>query len=131
MDYETSTYYEPCSPHITLDYIDLPLKSRGSNSALVIVDKFFGWIECKPTPSQSSDFTCIAFFIEWICQYGRMVQIHVDNETRFNAEEVKVIIMSNYDIQVRYGVPYHPQGQGKVERANGVLKSIMKKSAWV
>lgn len=97
---------------------------------MVIVDKFTGWIDCKPTPSQSSDYTCISLF-EWICQYGLMAQIHVDNGSHFNAEEVKVLMMTNYGIQIRYGVPFHPQGQGKVERANGVVKSIMKKLAWM
>ena len=119
--------YEPFS-HVILDYIHLPLTSKGNSGALVIVDKFSGWVEGNPTPSQSSAFTCISL-VEWICQYGSMLQIHVDNGMHFSAEEVKVMMMSNYGIPIRYGVPYHPQGQGKVERANGVLKNIMKKLA--
>lgn len=111
---------------ITMDYIYLPLTSAGYNAALVIVDKFTGWMECKPTSTQSSGFTCMALF-EWICQYGLMVQVHCDNGPHFNAEEVKYMMLSSYGIQLRFGVPYHPQGQGKVERVNGVVKNIMKK----
>lgn len=114
--------------HVSMDYIYLPLTSSGYNAALVMIDKFTGWIECKPTSTQSADFTCISLY-EWICQYGKMVQIHCDNGAHFNAEEVKVLMMSSYGIQLRFGVPYHPQGQGKVERANGVLKNILKKYA--
>lgn len=116
--------------HISIDYIYLPLTSSGNNAALMMIDKFTGWVECKPTSTQSSDFTCISLF-EWICTYGKMIQIHCDNGVHFNTEEVKVLKMSSYGIQLRFGVPYHPQGQGKVERANGVLKSILKKYAGI
>lgn len=40
-------------------------------------------------------------------------------------------MLSSYGISISFGVPYHPQGQGKVERANGVLKNILKNFALI
>lgn len=114
--------------NVVIDYIYLPLTARGNNSALVMVDKFTGWVECVPTPTQSAGCTCIALF-EWICRFGKMNQIECDNGSHFNAEEVKVLMISSYGIDIHFGVPYHPQGQGKVERMNGAIKAIMKKYA--
>lgn len=94
-----------------------------------MIDKFTGWIECKPTPTQSANFTCVSLF-EWISQYGLMNQLICDNGSHFNTEEVKAMMISSYGIPIRFGVPYYPQGQGKVERANGVLKELMKKYAY-
>lgn len=78
--------------HVAIGYIYLPLTSNGNNFALVMIDKFTGWVECKPTPTQSANFTCVSL-LEWISQYGLMVQVHCDNGTHFNAEEVKVMVL--------------------------------------
>lgn len=114
--------------HIMMDYIYLPLTKNGNCSALVLIGCFTGWIECIPTPSQNSSLTCIALF-EWICQFGIMTCVHVDNGKHFNSEEVKVMMVTYYGIELSFGVPFRPRGQGKVERANGVSKKILKKYA--
>ncbi|KAG0785057.1 hypothetical protein G6F22_008093 [Rhizopus arrhizus] len=110
--------------------ISLPITANGNTSALVIIDGFSAWIECYPTSSQNATFTCLCLF-QWICQYGLPHQVYCDNGTHLTAEEVKVMMLISYGIEIKYGVPYHPQGQGKVERVNGILKTLLKKYAQI
>lgn len=94
--------------------------------ALVIVDTMSGWIEAYPSTTQSSSFTCLCLF-EWFSRYGICSKIICDNGSHFNADEVKLMMIKLYGIEIRFGIPFYPQGQGKVERTNGVLKDIIKK----
>lgn len=126
LSWNPKTLKEQLFSHVTIDYISLPSTKSGNIGALVLVDKFTGWVDCKPTPTLSSQFTCVSPF-ERIRQCGMMVQIHCNNGPHFNSEEVKNMMMNAYGIQLRFGVPYHPQGQGKIERYNGILKNILKK----
>lgn len=109
---------------MSIDYIHLLLSASGNNAALVLINNFTGWIDCIPTPTQSSNGTCLALF-RWICQHGLMIQVQCNNGVHFNTEEVKVLMMCSYGVKLRFGVPYHPQGPDKVEIANGVLKNFM------
>lgn len=111
---------------ITMDYIHLPLTQYGHMGALVIVDRTSGWIEAYPSTTQSASFTCLCLF-EWFSRYGICSKIICDNGSHFNAEEVKSMMVRSYGIELRFGIPFYPQGQGKVERANGVLKDIIRK----
>lgn len=106
-----------------MDFITLT--EQGNNSALVFCDKFSRWVEVKPAPVQSASFTCICLF-ECICTYGMPSLVCCDQGKHINAEEVKVIL-SNYGIDLKFGIAYRPQGQGKVVRMSGAIKSIIKK----
>ncbi|KAG2211911.1 hypothetical protein INT47_004598 [Mucor saturninus] len=50
-----------------------------------------------------------------------------DNGSYFNSDEVKSLMIQSYGTEIRFGIPFHPQGQGKVERTNGILKEVIKK----
>ena len=78
---------------------------------LVMVDKFTKWIEAKPVKTTGV-----------VHRYGVPHNIITDNGTNFTADEVK-LWCKNMGIKLDYASVYHPQTNGQVERANGLIMS--------
>ncbi|CEP13208.1 hypothetical protein [Parasitella parasitica] len=111
---------------IGIDYIYAPKTAQGHSAALVIVDYLTSWVHAEPVSTQSASSTCLGLF-KWICQYGCPAQIIADNGTHFSAIEISEYMYNTFHITLNFGPPYRPQRQGKVERANQTMKSILKK----
>ncbi|KAG1320895.1 hypothetical protein G6F62_011100 [Rhizopus arrhizus] len=113
---------------VSIDYVYLPVTRRGCNAALVMIDYLSGWVDAEPVSTQSASTTGLILF-KWICQYGLMSQIICDNGPHFSATEIKAYMEEAYGISLTFGVPHRPQRQGKVERANQTIKTLLKKYA--
>ena len=103
-----------------------PLKggSHKKKYLLVMVDKFTKWIEAKPVKSAESGLV-IDFISGVIHHYGVPHSIITDNGSKFTADNVKTCC-SNMAIKLDYASVYHPQTNGQVERANGLIMSGIK-----
>ena len=86
---------------------------------LVMVNKFTKWIEAKPVKMAESGLV-IDFVSGLVHHYGIPHSIITDNGTNFTANEVK-LWCSNMSIKLDYASVYHPQTNGQVERANGLI----------
>ena len=65
-------------------------------------------------------------FISWVVHhYGVLHSIITDNSTNFMADEVK-LWCKNMGIKLDYASVYHPQTNGQVKRANGLIMSGIK-----
>ena len=112
--------------HVVIDYIDLGKKIRNHRYVLVVVDRFTRWVEACSSPGPDSE-TVITFFTREIMpRFGIPEMVSSDNGTAF-VEKTWQKIMQALGIKRRLGCIYHPQSQGLVERANGVLKAKIAK----
>ena len=103
-----------------------PLKggSHKKKYLLVMVDKFTKWIEAKPVKTAESG-PVIDFTSEVVHQYGVPHSIITDNGSNFTADEVKTWC-GKMGIKLDYASVYHPQTNGQVEHANGLIMSGIK-----
>ena len=89
-----------------------------------MVDKFTKWIEAKPVKTAESG-PVIDFISGVVHCYGIPHSIITDNDTNFTADEVK-LWCKNMGIKLDYASVYHPQTNGQVKRANGLIMSGIK-----
>ena len=89
-----------------------------------MVDKFTKWIEAKPVKTAETG-PVIDFISGVVHRYGISHSIITDNSSNFIAGEVK-LWCSNMGIKLDYASVYHPQTNGQVERANGLIMSGIK-----
>ena len=103
-----------------------PLKgeSHKKKYLLVMVDKFTKWIEAKPVKTVESG-PVIDFISRVVHRYGVPHSIITDNGSNFTADEVKSWC-GKMGIKLDYASVYHPQTNGQVERANGLIMSGIK-----
>ena len=91
---------------------------------LVMVDKFTKWIEAKPVKTVESG-PVIDFISGVVHRYGVPHSIITDNGTNFTVNEDK-LWCQNKGIKLDYASVYHPQTNGQVEQANGLIMSGIK-----
>ena len=103
-----------------------PLKggSHKKKYLLVMVDKFTKWIEAKPVKTAKAG-PVIDFISGVVHRYGVPHSIITDNGSNFTADEVKTWC-ANLGIKLDYASVNHPQTNGQVERANGLIMSGIK-----
>ena len=95
--------------------------SRGFVYILVMVDAFTRWIEAVPLRNKEAKTVANAVMTTWICRYGWMQQLHSDCGTEFE-NQVMRDLCAWIGIEKSRTTPYHPQGNGMVERANRAIK---------
>jgi hypothetical protein len=91
---------------------------------LVMVDKFTKWIEAKPVTSTMAELV-INFISGIVHRYEVAHSIIMDNGSNFTAKEVKEWC-TKQGIKLDYASVYHPQTNGQVEWANGLILSGIK-----
>jgi hypothetical protein len=97
---------------------------RGLTHMLVAVDKFTKWIKAKPIKKLDGSST-IKFFNEIITRYGVPHSIITDSGTNF----AKVVFAEYYGqkgIRLILASVVHPQSNGQVEKANGLILAGIK-----
>ena len=103
-----------------LDMVGPLAKSRvGFTHLLVAVDKFTKWIEANPITT-CNGATAVNFIRGVIFRFGIPHSIITDNGTNFTAIEFRDIC-SAQGIRLDYASVAHPQSNGQVERANGLI----------
>ena len=98
-----------------------PFKPARGNMThiLVMVDKFTKWVEVKPIRKLDGN-TAVNFLKEVILRYGYPHSIITDNGTNF-AEGYFRRFCEDKGIRLDCTSVAHPQGNGQVERYNGML----------
>jgi hypothetical protein len=91
---------------------------------LVAVDKFTKWIKAKPIKKLDGSST-IKFFNEIIMRYGVPHSIITDNGTNF-AKGVFAEYCGQKGIRLDLASVAHPQSNGQVEKANGLILAVIK-----
>ena len=89
------------------------------------MDKFTKWIEAKPVTNQG-DTDAVKFLESIIFRFGVPHSIITDNGSNFALGEFSRFC-DKHGINVSYALVAHPQTNGQVEKANGLVCSGLKK----
>lgn len=106
-----------------LDFVILN-EQQGKRYVLVAVEYITGLVYAMATTSMEA--VHVYWLIKWIYQiFGKPTEIITDNGTSFVNESIKTLC-DQLNIQHKLASNYHPMTNGRVEKANGLLKKILK-----
>jgi transposase InsO family protein len=97
---------------------------RGYTHLLVTVDKFSKWIEARPITNLRAE-QAVSFFTDIIHRFGVPNSIITDNGSQFTSRKFLEFCDKNH-IRVDWAAVAHPQTNGQVERANGMILQDLK-----
>jgi transposase InsO family protein len=113
---------------ISVDLVGPLPESRGCKWILVIVDQFSKWPEVAALADIASIDVGRVILEQVICRFGPPKRILSNRGTQFTSELIHGI-WHLLGIQPAHTTPYHPQGNGCVERLNQVIGDTLKKYA--
>jgi hypothetical protein len=105
-----------------------PLSPAQGNLRYVVVavEYFFKWIKAKPLATITSATVQKFFWQNIVCRFGVPKAITIDNGTQFDAETFKDLC-DQISTKIHFASVRHPESNGLVERANGIIMTgIMK-----
>ena len=103
-----------------------PLSSKGFRYVLTVVDYFSNYLEAFPLRRKlASEVTENLFYL--FCRQGVPLELISDNGGEFNSLLTSVI-EQQYGYKHIFITPYHPQSNGKCERINQSIKSMLNKT---
>jgi hypothetical protein len=105
-----------------------PLPSAQGNLKYVVVavEYFSKWIEVKPLATITSVTVQEFFWQNIVYHFGVPKAVTVDNGTQFEAEAFKEFC-EQIGMKIHFALVRHPESNGLVERANGIIMTgIMK-----
>ena len=120
---------------ICIDYLSVEPSKGGHENTLVITDHFTRYAQAIPTKNQSANTTAKALFENFFVHYGFPSKIHSDMGANFESKVIRKLC-DIADIKKTRTTPYHPMGNGMVERFNKTLLNMMatlqevKKTDW-
>jgi hypothetical protein len=104
----------------------LPPPQGNLKYVVVAVEYFSKWIEAKPLAIITSATVQKFFWQSIVCRFGVPKAITIDNGTQFDAETFKTFC-SQIGTKMHFASVRHPESNGLVERANGIIMiGIMK-----
>jgi hypothetical protein len=105
-----------------------PITNSSGNCrfAAVAVDYFTKWVEAKPLANIKATTIQKFFWQNIVCRFGVPRELTFDNGKQFDCYTFKEYCKT-LGTHVKFSSVYHPQSNGAVERANGLIISGIKK----
>ena len=110
---------------ISIDFIKLDKCKGGYQYGMVAIDHFTRFCQFYATRNKSSRAAADKLFNEFILQFGFPERIHHDQGGEFNNRLFKELHRMT-GIKSSNTTPYHPMGDGQVERQNRTLINMLK-----
>ena len=109
---------------ICIDYLCLERSKGGTENILVITDHFTRYAQAIPTRNQSAYTTAKALYENFFVHYGFQAKIHSDMGANFESKLIRKLC-DIAGIKKTRTTPYHPMGNGMVERFNKTLINML------
>ncbi|KAL5477567.1 hypothetical protein EMCRGX_G024380 [Ephydatia muelleri] len=107
---------------IVIDILEVPVSTKNSRYLLVIQDYFTKWADARPLPDRTA-IRITAKLVKLFCTYGIPEIVHSDQGRNFESSIVQSTLDA-FGVQKSHTTPYHPQGDGMVERFNHSLLQL-------
>ena len=102
----------------------LPKTGNGNCYVLVATDYYTRWVEAYAIPDQGASTVAQKLVNELFCRFLPPEQLHSDQGRQFESELVAEVCKLLKICKTRT-TPYHPQGDGLVERFNRTLLDML------
>ena len=102
----------------------LPETSSGNRYVLAASDYFTCWVEAYGIPNQEAITVADKLVGEMFCRFSPPDQLHSDQGKQFESNLIAKIC-ALLQIKKSRTTPYHPQGNGLVERFNRTLLNML------
>ena len=102
-----------------------PTTANGNKYILVASDYFTKLVEAYAIPNQEATTVAGKLVDNMFCHFGLPQQLHSDMGAQFKSRVVREMC-SMLHIKKTHTTPYHPQGDGLVERANCTIQNMLK-----
>ena len=109
---------------VCIDYLSLERSKGGFENILVITDHFSRFAQAIPTRNQTATTTAKALYENFFLHYGFPAKLHSDKGANFESKVIKKLCGIAGVLKTRT-TPYHPMGNGMVERFNQTLLNMM------
>ena len=121
---------------VQVDLIDMTGNADGQFKWICHIRDHFSKYSVATAMRSKSSEEVAAVFQTWIIHLGIPRKLHCDNGTEFKGAFKN--LLTSYGVKIIHGRPHHPQSQGMIEKANGILKekigswmSDHQSSSWV
>ena len=102
-----------------------PLSKDGNRYVLMVIDQFTRWVECLPLPDQAAITVAKVLVEDFFCRFGIPLELHSDQGSNFMSQLFKELC-EKFEIRQTRTTPYHPSGNGQVERQNRTLLQLIR-----
>jgi transposase InsO family protein len=98
--------------------------ARGYTHLLVAIDKFSKWVDVRPIMNLRAE-QVVTFFTNIVYRFGVPNSIITDNGSQFTGRKF-LEFCDKFHIRMDWAAVAHPQTNGQVERANGMILQGLK-----
>ena len=109
---------------VCIDFLSLERSKGNIEDILVITDHFTKYAVAIPTRNQKALTTARALYEKFICYYGFPERIHSDQGRNFESRLIRELC-NIAGVSKSRTTPYHPMGNGAVERFNQTLLKML------
>ena len=109
---------------LCIDFLSLERSKGGHEHILVVTDHFTRYAQAFPTRNQLAKTTAKILFENFVVHYGFPARIHSDQGRNFESSLIKELC-SLAGVHKSWTTPYHPMGNGMVERFNQTLLKML------